>query len=267
MVRPVAKERVQRETRRASRWRSPERELNSIDSPALSPRTRRTARCGSISVERYFRLVRREEKKEEVNAHSCSKPFAAAPISSILTLVGLLILSLESAEIDSVTVAEKRSVWRERGAAVIISSSSSRKPCMEEERKDEKSLVSSDRQRGRRRIRKREGKTHLFEHPVCLVENENLNTVHREAGSVANMVDETTGCRNDDVGALLEFGFLDLEGETTCCRRKGKRTEENEKVQEERGTHRHRDRTRHRCTSPTPFQRHEPAPPIHASGT
>jgi len=43
MVLPEANERVHRAIKRASRCRSPDRELSSIDSPALSPRTRRTA--------------------------------------------------------------------------------------------------------------------------------------------------------------------------------------------------------------------------------
>lgn len=46
MVRPWAKDRVQSETRSASRERSPERNPRSIASPALSPRTRRTGTCG-----------------------------------------------------------------------------------------------------------------------------------------------------------------------------------------------------------------------------
>lgn len=51
MVRPEENERVQRETRRASRDLSPDRNPFSMVSPALSPRTRKTVRLqSSVSV-------------------------------------------------------------------------------------------------------------------------------------------------------------------------------------------------------------------------
>lgn len=70
-------------------------------------------------------------------------------------------------------------------------------------------VVSVDLREGRR-----EERTHLLEHPVGLVENKNFDAVHREAGGVADVVDETTGGGDDDVGTLLQLGLLDLEGET-----------------------------------------------------
>lgn len=62
----------------------------------------------------------------------------------------------------------------------------------------------------------RSGQTHLFEHPVCLVENEHLDAVHGEARRVADVVDQSTGSRDDNVGALLQLGFLDFQGQSTC---------------------------------------------------
>ena len=63
------------------------------------------------------------------------------------------------------------------------------------------------------------GQTHLFEHPVCLVEHEHLDAVHGEARRVAHVVNQSTGSRDNNVGALLQLGFLDFQGQTACRKR------------------------------------------------
>lgn len=137
--------------------------------------------------------VHRRQEIERANAHSWMRPEAVAPISSILTRTGLFIDKRESSETDSVTVALKRRVWRERGAAEMISSSSARKPCVRR---------SSVGEAGRH-----EEGTYLLEHTISLVENEDLYAVHVEAGRVTNVVDETSRSRDDDIGTELELGF------------------------------------------------------------
>lgn len=84
-------------------------------------------------------------------------------------------------------------------------------------------------------------RTHLFEHAVGLVKHEHLDAVHREARRVADVVDETTGSRNDDVGALLELGFLHLERETACAPKKRSGPLPTARL-DAKETHRHRDR-------------------------
>lgn len=74
------------------------------------------------------------------------------------------------------------------------------------------------------------------------------------------MVDETSGSGNDDVGALLEFGLLNLERETTLGNKtlaSGSRLDTNEI------THQHRDRTECRCNERERLRRREPAQPAH----
>lgn len=94
---------------------------------------------GFVSTHSQDCVIERETKCQQLkecissaeqrkNSHSCSSPFAVAPISSILTRTGLFIESLVNSETLSVTVAEKRRVCRDLGAAVMISSSSARKP-------------------------------------------------------------------------------------------------------------------------------------------
>lgn len=108
----------------------------------------------------------------------------------------------------------------------------------------------------------REEPAHFFEHTIGFVEHENLDTVHVEAGGVADVVDETSGGGDDDVGALLELGLLNLERETTFGVGSRKSASAISAIQAQ-FTHQHRDRTEYRCNERERLQRREPAQPAH----
>jgi hypothetical protein len=63
------------------------------------------------------------------------------------------------------------------------------------------------------------GKT-VGQHPVGFVEDEDVDGVEVERWGVADVVDETTGCSDDDVWTSAQSHFLRLERKTACVENK-----------------------------------------------